>query len=191
MLGAAEGLDCNVDATSTRQPSDRRHHVLFVKIDDGVRAHAPGHRHANGIGLHGDYEPGALQAGPHRRAQPDRALGKYGHGIAELHAGRLRSGKAGGGNVREKHDLFVRQFGGNFGQVGLRMGYEQILGLSAIHRIAEFPAADGAAALRPLSAEAKFALSARSDGAHQHAFADEVAVYPGPTRGSRRPIRAR
>ena len=123
--------------------------------------------------------PGALQLGAGRGAQADRALREHGHCVADLHVAGLRGRKAGGGDIGQQDHLLVDQFVGNFGEVGLRVGDQHVFGLRAVNGVAEFPAADGAAALRPVSAQAKVALAARSNGADQDAIAYFVAGDAG------------
>ena len=68
----------------------------------------------------------------------------------------------------------------DLGQVGLRVRHEQVLGLRAVDRVAEAPAADrlvagAVAALREAPDEAGAALAAGGDRADQDAIADLVA----------------
>ena len=87
-------------------------------------------------------------------------------------------------DVGEKDDLLVGDVVRDLRQVGLRRRDEQVLGLRAVDRVAEAPAADGlvagpVAALREVPGEAGVALAARGDRADEHALADLVAGDPG------------
>ena len=73
---------------------------------------------------------------------------------------------------------------GDLGQVGLRVRDEQVLGLRAVDRVAEAPAADrlvaaAVTALGRLADEAGVALAARRDRADEDAVADLVADDAG------------
>jgi hypothetical protein len=77
---------------------------------------------------------------------------------------------------------------GDLGQVGLRVGNEEILGLRAVDGVAEAPAADrlvarAVPALRRLAAEAGVALTAGRDGADKDAVTDLVADDTGTELG--------
>ena len=70
---------------------------------------------------------------------------------------------------------------GIFAEVRLRVGNEDVLGLAAVDRVAEAPAADrlvavaAVTALRRVARQARAALAARRDRAGDHAIADGVA----------------
>ena len=71
-------------------------------------------------------------------------------------------------------------------QVRLRVRHQEVLGLRAVDRVAEAPAADrlvaaAVSALRPLRRQAGPALAARRDRADQDALADGEALTPAPS----------
>lgn len=81
-----------------------------------------------------------------------------------------------------KTPLFITQFVGNFREIGLGIGHEQIFRLRAIDRIAETPATDrfyafAMSALRPLCGQTGATLPARCDRADQRAIANLVSGY--------------
>jgi hypothetical protein len=115
-------------------------------------------------------------------AEPDRALGEDGDGVADPHAARLRAADAGRGDVGEQDHLFVGNAIRDLCQIGLRARDEEVLGLRAVDGVAEAPAADrfvavAVSALRELAGEAGVALAAWGDGAHDDALADRVAGH--------------
>ena len=136
------------------------------------------------IAVDADDQRRAHQLRARGRAQADRALGEDDDRVADANLARLGAGEAGRRDVGQQHDLLVGQRLGDLGQVGLRVRDEQVLGLRAVDRVAEAPAADGlvagaVAALAQLAAEAGVALAARRDGADEHAVADLVAGDAG------------
>ena len=94
---------------------------------------------------------------------------------------RLRRRDAGRGDVGEQNALLVAQVVGDLRQVRLGVGDAEILGLDAVDRVAEPPAADHlpvvlvAGALRLDVGLAVEAGAAGSDRADQHPVADLVA----------------
>ena len=81
-------------------------------------------------------------------AQADRALREDDDRVADADAARLGAGEAGRGDVGEQHDLLVGHVVRDLREVGLRVRHEQVLGLRAVDRVAEPPAADGLVAGR-------------------------------------------
>ena len=117
-------------------------------------------------------------------AQADRALGEDDDRVADPDAARLRAAEAGRGDVGEEHDLLVGHVIGDRREVRLGRRDEQVLGLRAVDRVAEAPAAEGlvavaVAALAEVAGQAGAALAARRDRADEHALADLVAGHAG------------
>ena len=94
---------------------------------------------------------------------------------------RLGGRDAGRGDVGEQHALLVAEVVGDLRQVGLGVGNAEVVGLDAVDRVAEAPAADHlpvvlvARALRLGVGLAEEAGAARRDRADQHPVADLVA----------------
>jgi hypothetical protein len=128
-----------------------------------------------------DDQRGALQPRAGGRAEADRALGEDGDGVADLHVGGLGGRDAGRRDVGEQDAVLVAEIVGDLGQVGLRVGDAEEVGLDAVGGVAQPPAADHlpfvvrAGALGAVSVLAVEAAAARGDGADQHALADLVA----------------
>ena len=174
--GGPQRLDRHVDA-APGEALDLGDDVLLLEVEDDVGAHPAGDLEALRIAVDADDERGAGQARAGRRAEPDGSLGEDGDRVADPDLSALRGGEAGRHDVRAEEDVLVREAGGDLGQVGLRVGDEDVLGLAAVDGVAEAPAADGleavaaVAALRRTARQAGAALAARRDGAGDDAVA--------------------
>ena len=80
-------------------------------------------------------------------AQTDRPLGEDHHDVADLDVGGIGAGEAGGHDVGAHQHLLVGQAVRHWCQVGLRIGYQHVLGLGTIDGVAEAPAAHGLVAV--------------------------------------------
>ena len=170
----SQGFDRDVDTFAAGEALNFSDDILFVVIEHDIRAHLFCHDCASGIGFDGDNQSGALQLGSGGGAKADGTLGKNGDRIADLNISTLGCGNPCGGDIGDKHYLLVAKIVRNFGQIRLREWNQQIFSLRAVDRIAESPAADGAAALREIASEAIETLSARRDCADQNAVAHFV-----------------
>src|SRR5690348_2008932 len=146
-------------------------------VKDNVRAHTLGHRHTNRIGFHTDDEARALELRARGCAKTDGALRENGNRVSDLNFPTLRGGDAGGGDISEQDDLFVAQATWNLRQIRLRRRNEKIFSLRAVDGVAEFPSANGPAALGQIAAKAIFALAAGSDRTDEDAVADRIARH--------------
>jgi hypothetical protein len=120
---------------------------------------------------------------PSRRARS--GPGENGDGLADSDPSGLGGRDAGRGDVGKQNALLVRHVVGDLGEVGLRVGNAEVVGLDAVDRVAEAPAADhlplvavpGALCLDVVLTEE--ARAARADGADQYTVADLVALDVG------------
>ena len=179
-------LDRDVDAAPAGQPPDGGDRVLLGEVDDLVGPHLARQPQPLLDRVDADDERGALEARAGGRAEPDRALGEDGDGLADLHVRSLGGRDAGGRDVGEQHALLVAEVVGDLREVRLSVGHAEVVGLHAIGRVAEPPAADHlplvlvAGALCTVAVLAEEAAAARGDGADEHAVAGLVADDGGP-----------
>src|ERR1019366_1247900 len=172
----AQRFDGHVDA-ATGESLDLEGRVLTERVDHDVGAHATRHGLPLGHRLDGDDERGAAQASARGRAQADGALREDRHGIPDAYAAGLGGGDARRHDVRAHEDLGVRKIPWDAGEVRLRVGNEDVLGLAPVDGVAESPPARRLEALRSVTAlgavvrEAGTALPARRDRADEDAFA--------------------
>ena len=82
------------------------------------------------------------------RAEADRALREDSDGVADANRGALRRREACRKDVAAQDDVVVLQIVGDLREIGLRARDEHVLGLTAVDRVAEAPAADGLLAQR-------------------------------------------
>ena len=179
-----QGLDRDVGAVPAGQAHDLLDDVDLGEVERDVGAHPAGHRQPDRVAVHADDLGRAHQLGAGRRAQADRALGEDDDRVADAHAAGLRAREPGRGDVGQQDDLLVGHVVRDLGQVGLGRRHEQVLGLRAVDRVAEPPAADGleagpVAALGQVAGEAGVALAARGDGPDQHPLAGLVPGHAG------------
>jgi hypothetical protein len=108
-----------------------------------------------------------------------------GHRVAYLHPRALGGREACRHDVGAHEDVFVGESIRDPGEVRLRVGHPDVLGLAAVDGVAEAPATDGfeaVAAMVALSAvprEARSTLAARRDGTHDDALAWRIADDTG------------
>ncbi len=179
LLGA-ERLDRNIDALAPGQPHDFADRVGFAVIDGVIGPQLPGHLQALRDGVDSDDATGAAQPCAGGGAQADGALRENGDRIAEPDAAVFGAAKPGTHDVRAHQHLLIGQAVGNRRQIRHRKRHFKILGLAAVDRVAEAPAADGVtAALRLAPVQAGMALATRRDGAHDHALANLVPGHAG------------
>ena len=135
-------------APAAGQPLDLGDDVDLGEVERHVGAHPLRHRESDRVAVDADDLGGAHQPGAGRGAQADRALGEHDDRVADPHAARLGAGEAGRGDVGEQDDLLVGHAVRDLREVGLRLRHEQVLGLRAVDRVAEAPAADRLVARR-------------------------------------------
>src|SRR5262249_10917277 len=124
-----------------------------------------------GIRIDSDDQRRTLQSCTRRGAEADGTFCKYGNGVAELKVRRFTSRYTCGSNVGQQNDVFVCQRIGYLGKVRLCIGNKHEFGLAPIDCVTEFPSAQAAAALRPLSRKTEFALTTRRNGSDQDTLA--------------------
>src|SRR5262249_12919301 len=125
--------------------------------------------------FHGDDKTSAFKLRASRSTQTDRPLREHCDSISDLDLSAFRRRNSGGGNVSEQDDLFIRQIVGNLSQIRLRVRHQEILRLSAIDSVSEFPPPNRTAALRPFAAQAIVALPARRNRTHEDAVSYRIA----------------
>ena len=143
-------------------------------VDDDVGPEAPGHFEALGNRIHTDDETRAAQLRAERRAESDGALGEDRHRIAHLDVAAFRPTQSRREDVGHEHDLLVGEGVRNVRQIGARVRDEEEVCPGPIDRVAEPPAAQRSAALRVRAVQAVEALTARRNGADDHALADLI-----------------
>src|SRR4029453_17987282 len=173
-----QSFDGNVDALALSEAANLFDRIRPGVINDDISTHTSCHFRAHPVRFDCDDKSCALELGPRCCAQANRPLRKNGYGVANLHLATFRSGDSRGRNVRQQNHLFITQVIRNFREVRLRVRHQKIFRLRAVDGVTEFPAADWAAALRPIAAQAVIALTARSDRTHQHTLANRVACEP-------------
>ena len=174
-------------ATSAPPPVSRlisATHVDLGEVEHDVGAHPLGHREPDRVAVDADDERRAHQLGAGRRAQPDRTLGEDDDRVADLDAARFGAAEAGRRDVGEEDDLLVGHAVRDRREVGLGRRDEEVLGLRAVDRVAEAPAAEGlealaVTALAEVARQAGATLAARRDRADEDALADLVAGDAG------------
>ena len=174
-----ERLDGHVGAAAG-QSLDLGDDIDLGEVEDDVGAHPPGHLEPDRVAVDADDERCAHQLRAGGGAQADRALGEDDDRVADLHAARFRAAEAGRGDVGEQDDLLVGDVVRDEREVRLGRRDEEVLGLRAVDRVAEAPAAEGleavaVAALAEVAGQAGAALAARRDRADEDALADLVA----------------
>ena len=181
----SERLDRDVRTTAGRQPADLVEHVHAGVVEHDVGTHPAGHRLTCRVALDADDQARAHQTRAGRGAQSDRALGEDDDRIAESNAAGFGTGEARRRDIGQEDDLLVGQVLGDLREVRLGVRHDEELGLRAVDRVPEAPAAErlepGAmAALRQPARQAGVALAARRDRADQNTLADLVADEARP-----------
>ena len=103
----AERLDRDVDAAAAGEALDGGDRVLLREVDHLVGAHLAREVQALLDRVDADDQRGALQPRAGGGAEPDRALGEDGDGLADLHVRGLGGRDAGGGDVCQQHALLI------------------------------------------------------------------------------------
>src|SRR5688500_10820709 len=154
--------------------------IAVTVVQCNVSAHPAGHGEPGVVAIDADDQRSAHQLGAGRRAKADRTLSEDDNDVAELHLSRLGTGESRRRDIGQHHDLLVAQLVRDLRQVGLRVGDEQILGMSTVDRVSKPPAAAGfvsaaVSALCLMTTEARAALAAWCDCADQNTIANAIA----------------
>ena len=177
-----ERLDRHVDAAPAGEPLDGRDRVLLGEVDHLVGAHLASQVQPLLDAVDADHERGAHQPRAGRGAQADRPLRKDGHGLSDLHVRPLAPPRCRWRRCRRAAALLVGQVVRDLGEVRLRVGHTEVVGLDTVDRVAEPPAADHLpliAVTGALGADVVLteeAAAARRDRADEHALPDRVAL---------------
>ena len=153
-------------------------------VEDHVGAHLLRHREPRLVAVDADDQAGAHERAPAVAQRPIGPWAKTTTVSPRLTSAGLGPAEAGGGDVGQQDDLLVGQVVRDFGQVGLGVRDEQVLGLGPVDRVPEPPAADrlvpvAVPALGQVARQTGVALAARRDRPDQHPVAGLVAGDAG------------